>query len=176
MTKEIYKDVVGYEGIYQVSNLGNVKRVLISNGVKKNHKNNNILIPNTDRTGYYRLGLRKNGKRKYFMLHRLVAYAFISNPKKYRCINHINGIKSDNTIENLEWCTHAYNNIHALKTGLRIHPTGDNNKLSKKIIDINTGEIYNSSLTLSKKLGINRGTLGCWLSNNRKNKTSFRYL
>ena len=105
MTIEIYKDVVGYEGIYQVSNLGNVKRVLISKGVHGKNKDGNILKPFYESNGYLQIGFRKNNKRKYFMHHRLIAECFIPNPNNYPFINHINGIKDDNRIENLELWT-----------------------------------------------------------------------
>jgi hypothetical protein len=176
MTKEIYKDVVGYEGIYQVSNLGNVKRILLSRGVHWNHANGNILKPFKETNGYLQIGLLRNGKRKYFMHHRLIAQAFIDNPNNYPCINHINGIKTDNRIENLEWCTHSQNIIHAYSTGLINQPKGNDSKKTKKIIDIETGEIYPSVSTLSLKLGVNKGTLQNWLNNHRPNKTTFRYL
>jgi hypothetical protein len=168
MTTEIYKDVLGYEGIYQVSNLGNVKRI--------NKKNLNYLKPLNNGTGYFQVALCVNSKRKVYLVHRLVAETFIDNPNNFDVINHINGIKSDNTINNLEWCTHSHNINHAVKTGLRIIPKGDLNKKSKKIIDTKTGEIYLSTLSLSIKLGINRKTLSNWLYDERKNKTSFRWL
>lgn len=175
MTIEIYKDVVGYEGIYQVSNLGNVKRILLSKGVKIK-ANGNILTPTKDSSGYLQVRLLKNGKRKHYSHHRLIAEYFIPNPNNYLFINHINGIKTDNRIENLEWCTHSQNIIHAYSTGLINQPKGNDSKKTKKIIDIETGEIYPSVSTLSLKLGVNKGTLQNWLNNHRPNKTSFRYL
>lgn len=171
MTTEIYKDVLGYEGIDQVSNLGNVKRINY-----KRNKNDYILKQFYNVRGYYQIGLYINNKQKYYYVHRLIAQAFIPNPNNYPIINHINGIKSDNRINNLEWCTHTHNIRHAFSTGLNIAPIGDNHKRSKKIIDIVTGEIYHSALTLSLKLGINRGTLKSWLNNNRPNNSNFRYL
>jgi hypothetical protein len=171
MTKEIYKDIQGYEGIYQVSNLGNVKRIN-----NKNNKNELVLKQFYNVRGYYQIGLYFNNKQKYYYVHRLIAQAFIPNPNNYPIINHINGIKSDNSIGNLEWCTYLHNIRHAFSTGLNIAPIGDNHKRSKKIIDTKTGEIYHSAITLSKKLGVKRETLRSWLNNNRPNKTSFRYL
>jgi hypothetical protein len=166
MTIEIYKDIVGYEGIYQVSNLGNVKRI--------NKKNLNYLKPFYS-NGYYRIGLSQNNVCKKYFIHRLVAQSFIDNPNNLQQVNHINGIKIDNRIENLEWCTPKDNIIHSYKTGLQTQKKGDDSKQSKKIIDIATGEIYNSSLPLSKKIGVSRSTLRKWL-NKIPNKTTFRYL
>jgi hypothetical protein len=175
MTIEIYKDVVGYEGIYHVSNLGNVKRVSNFKSVNKKYIHNHILIVSIKK-GYHYIRLTNNNKTKSYLVHRLVAMAFIDNPNNYNFVNHINGIKSDNNLENLEWCTHSQNIRHAIKIGLKPTPKGDDNKLSRKIIDTETGEIYHSTLTLSIKLGVNRGTLWAWLSNKRPNKTSFKWL
>lgn len=173
MTTEIYKDVLGYEGIYQVSNLGNVKRILLSRGVSL--KNGNFIKPKIT-TGYYSVRLTTNNVTKHFYVHRLIAIAFIDNPNNYPFINHINGVRTDNRIENLEWCTHTHNMRHAIEIGLKVTPKGDDNKLSRKIINTKTGEIYHSTLTLSKILGVNRGTLWAWLSNKRPNKTIYKWL
>lgn len=109
--REIFKDIKGYEGIYQISNLGRVKSF-----TKNSEK---FLKPNINRTGYATVRLYKD-KIKYFTsIHRLIALAFIPNPENKRTVNHINGIKDDNRIENLEWNTYQENNIHALKNGLR---------------------------------------------------------
>jgi hypothetical protein len=170
MTTEIFKDITGYEGIYQISNLGNVKRLY-----KKNP--NGIILKQLDNgAGYCYVGLSKNNKLKNHYIHRLVAQYFIDNPNNLQQVNHINGIKKDNRIENLEWCTQSYNNTHAIKTGLRVHKKGDDNKKSKKIINIETGEIYHSALTLSLNIGVSRITLHSWLNGNRPNKTNYRYL
>lgn len=122
MKKEIFKDIPGYEGLYQVSNLGRIKSLY-------NYKRdgNNILVPKIKR-GYYQVGLRKNGIRKWHNIHRLIAQTFISNPNNYPVVNHKNEDKLDNRIENLEWCTISYNNCY----GTRIERV--KNKVSKPII------------------------------------------
>lgn len=87
MENEVWKDIPNYEGLYQVSNLGRVKALSkIINGRKYEE---NIKVPSYGGRGYYRLPLCKNGKNKYFYIHRLVAQAFISNPNNYPCVNHI---------------------------------------------------------------------------------------
>ena len=114
---EIWKDVVGYEGFYQVSNLGNVKRVGSFRGVNKAYLNNYYLKPKDNGKGYYRIKLTVNNKSKRVMLHRIIAEAFISNPNNYPYINHINAIRKDNRLENLEWCTQGQNCLHSVKMG-----------------------------------------------------------
>lgn len=102
MENEIWKDVVGLEGFYKVSNLG---RVLNAN-TKKIRK----LVK--DKDGYYQLVLMKNGKRVYPKVHRLVAEAFLKNPDLLPVVNHKNENKTDNRPEKLEWCTTEYNNSY----------------------------------------------------------------
>ena len=101
---EEWKDIKGYEGKYQVSNLGRIK------SLNYNHtKKEKILDIKPRKDGYMYVGLFKNGKRKSFKVHRLVAEVFIENPNKYPVINHKDENKSNNCISNLEWCTHKYN-------------------------------------------------------------------
>ena len=102
--KEIWKDIKGYEGIYQISNLGQVKSLHNKLGQKEL-----IMKQNLKRNGYYQIRLKNNGKQKDYIVHRLVAQAFIDNPMKLPCINHIDENKTNNNVENLEWCTVEYN-------------------------------------------------------------------
>ena len=95
---EVWKDVDGYNGLYDVSNYGRIR----------NHKKKNILHPSTDK-GYKHICLRKNGVTKCYKVHRLVALAFIPNPDNKPQINHIDENRSNNNVENLEWCTAKYN-------------------------------------------------------------------
>lgn len=104
---EIWKDIPEYEGLYQVSNEGRIRR----NGqTRKLHK---------DYRGYLTVSLSKHSKMKYYKVHRLVALAFIPNPEGKRTVNHKDGNKENNRLENLEWATHSENIIHANKMGLR---------------------------------------------------------
>lgn len=108
--QEIWKDIKEYEGLYQVSNKGRVRRILFVNNKAKKRKIK-ILKPNF-RNGYVIYCLCKNNIRKVFQAHQLVANAFIENPKKYKIINHKNYDRTDNNINNLEWCTQSYNVMH----------------------------------------------------------------
>lgn len=109
---EIWKDIKGYEGIYQVSNLGRVKSlpriVICSNGCKKNYKSK-ILKSKFEKDGYLRIGLTKFSKETKKYIHRLVAETFVPNPNNYSEVNHIDENKSNNKAINLEWCTRKYN-------------------------------------------------------------------
>lgn len=112
--QEIWKDIEGYEGLYQVSNLGNVKSLNYRN-MKKPH----LLKPKVTHDGYYRLNLCKDGILKSRTIHILVARAFIPNPDNKPQVNHIDGNKQNNCVSNLEWVTGKENIRHAIDTGLR---------------------------------------------------------
>ena len=107
---EIWRDVVGYEGLYQISSYGRLMSL---------HKQSNRLLKGKyDKDGYVEYALCRNGKVKYRRSHRLVAEMFIPNTEDKPMVNHINGIKDDNRVDNLEWCTNRDNTIHAWNTGL----------------------------------------------------------
>lgn len=112
--KEIWKDIKGFENLYQVSNLGRIKSL----GNKSNHKRDIIMKQTLNYKGYLQLCLRKDNKSYHFVVHRLVAGAFIPNPDNLPQVNHISGIKTDNSVSNLEWCNNSYNQLHANKMGL----------------------------------------------------------
>ena len=102
---EIWKDVKGYKGLYQVSNLGRVRSL----GSDRWHKGR-ILKPSFDGKGNYLfVGLHKDKRVKLATIHRLVAEHFIPNPNDLPCVNHIDEDKTNNRFDNLEWCTHQYN-------------------------------------------------------------------
>jgi hypothetical protein len=102
--QEIWKDIKGFEGLYQVSNLGNVKSLNYRNlGFCK------LLTPKCNNEGRLWVDLRKNGKGTAMLVHRLVGMAFIPNPNNFPQINHIDENPKNNVVENLEWCTQEYN-------------------------------------------------------------------
>lgn len=110
---EIWKDIKGYEGKYQVSNLGNVKSLQYKRLGKER-----ILIPYTSNRGYYTVALSMNSKKTVRTIHRLVAETFVENVEDLPMVNHIDGNKKNNRAENLEWCTQKYNIRHAWENGL----------------------------------------------------------
>lgn len=105
---ETWKDIPGYEGLYVVSSLGQIK----------NLTRNIILKTKVKDTWYRYVSLTKNGKQKRFSLHRVLAITFIPNPENKAHVNHIDGVKCNNRLENLEWCTPRENSAHAVKMKL----------------------------------------------------------
>ena len=117
MIEEIFKDISGYEGLYQVSNLGNVRSVgmYVGRGKGTYFQEGRIMKPVKDRGGYLYVNLYKNSKRKVHKVHRLVATAFIENPDNLPEVNHIDENKQNNKVENLEWCDHKQNCNHGTR-------------------------------------------------------------
>lgn len=134
--EEIWKDVKGYEGLYQVSNLGRIKSLerKVWNRFQYVPKKERILEPRYSGKGYVRYALFKNGKRKDFKGHWLVLSNFVENIENKPQINHINGKKDDNKLSNLEWCTNSENQIHAFKLGLQKRKRGKDNPCSIKVL------------------------------------------
>jgi hypothetical protein len=118
---EHWRDVPNYEGVYRISNLGRVKSLWF--GREK------ILKPKEIGGGYVQVGLRKEGVRKFFLIHRIVMLAFVGESDLQ--VNHKNGIKTDNCLENLEYCTASENTIHAFKNGLKKGLKGEKHGNSK---------------------------------------------
>lgn len=102
---EEFRDVPGYEGLYEVSNLGRVKNI----------KTGRILKPHKHRGGYLLINLCKSGTMRTDLIHRLVANSFLPNPQNLPCVNHKDEDKTNNAISNLEWCTYEYNNNYGTR-------------------------------------------------------------
>lgn len=157
MQNEIWKDIPNYEGLYQISNLGNVKRVLFVNNITTKPQNK-ILKPTSNGNGYLIISLHKNGKRKNYYIHRLVAETFLNNPNNYNEINHKDFNKKNNKVDNLEWCCRQYNVNYSI------------NNMKKPKVNCkktNTGEKY-------IRYRYNHYCLGMYIDN-RKKYISFNF-
>ena len=148
---EEWRDIEGYEGLYQVSNLGNVRSL----------RTKAIMKTNITNWGYCQVCLRAHGERKNKAVHRLVAIAFIPNSESKDEVNHINGIKTDNRADNLEWVTRRENIRHAYKSGLRNAVDEAHGQMKVVAINVITGEImqYPSQGNAAIRLGINQGSI-----------------
>ena len=147
---ETFKDIPGYENLYQVSNLGNIK------SLKRPGAKEKLLKGEIDQDGYIRITLTKNGKTKKYKAHRLVMMAFNNTNDSSLQVNHIDGNKKNNKLENLEWCTASYNTRHSYINNL------NKTKGFKTIIkNKTTGEEkkYRSMRDASLNMGYNKGYL-----------------
>ena len=144
-----------------------------------NNKFNRELKPILGNTGYYQVSLSNKGESRNLTIHRLIANVFLSNDENKREVNHINGIKTDNRIENLEWNTSSENRQHAFDTGLKKYTERqrriNSELMSKPVLDTQTGIFYNSAKEASRLLGINKNTLYGYLLGHNPNKTSLIY-
>lgn len=174
---ETWKSIKGYEGLYQVSNYGNVRSVDRINNIGKHNKSVLLKLQVNKRTGYVQVALCKEGVRHRKTVHRLVAIAFIDNPKGYETVNHKNEIKTDNRVENLEWMSLKDNLAYGTHTkranehkpdqsgknhfnyglrGAESH-THKGKVTAISITDPNNVLIFDTAATASRELGISSG-------------------
>ena len=145
--EEEWKDVKGFEGLYQISNYGRIKSLRF----------NKVRLMKPFIKSYYMVELCVNSVRKTFMVHRLVAEAFIPNPENKPQVNHIDGNKLNPRVDNLEWCTPSENLKHAYRTGLaKPRPTFQNQPNQKAIIDIINNKEYFSIRETCRQLKIKK--------------------
>lgn len=163
--REIWRDVVGFEGLYKVSNLGNVKSL----NYKRTGKEK-VLKPIKNTGGYLQIWLIKDGRRYTKSVHRLVAEAFIPNPDNLPCVNHKDENKTNNKEFNLEFCTYEYN----INYGNRNERAGKKiaERLSKPVICIETGFIFASTMDAERKTGISNGQISSCCNGKKGYKTA----
>jgi hypothetical protein len=182
MNNEIWKDIKNYESFFQISNFGRVKslerfskqNVLIKEKILKQYKDNK---------GYKTITLRKNGKRSNGLsVHRLVALHFINNPQNKPEVNHIDGDKTNNHVDNLEWVTKSENHLHAHKTGLHNCYEGVKDNLKKgteftkkRVRCIETNEIFESAAAADRYLGFKSQNVSVVARGGNNQKTAGGY-
>ena len=156
--KEIWKDIQGYEGLYQVSNFGKVKSFRASTKFGKPEEM--LLKPSLINSGYYVVTLYKQKEKHKFQIHRLVAETFIPNPLCLPCVNHKDEDKLNNSVENLEWCTYQYNNNYGTA---RIRASETQAKpIIQKTLDGNVLAIYHSPRVAAQLLSVDYVNLSNW--------------
>lgn len=158
--EEIWKDITveykgvlhDFTGLYEVSNMGRVR----------NSKTGRIMKLIKNKQGYLLVALSRNGKQKNFYIHRLVASAFIPNPNNLPYVNHKSEVKTENYVDNLEWCDAKYNNSFGTRTERvgdklrgkqRLEFTGDNHPRAKKVMCIETGQVFGTLKEAQEWLG-----------------------
>lgn len=175
---EIWKDIEGYFGEYQISNLGRVKS--FKSGVPK------ILKQKTNNKGYKWVILSLNGKTSNFLIHRLVATHFLENEKNYRIINHIDENPSNNNVSNLEWCTYSYNvkksskfneynKINKLLCKTKNSKNKDTNNKVTQILQGNVVKIFKNSLEVKRSLGFDQSFILSCCRNKRKSAYGYQW-
>jgi hypothetical protein len=175
--EETWKDIENYVGYYQISNIGRVKS--LARVIKRNDNiiktvRKRILRVGKNPNGYYLVVLSKKNKHKPILVARLVAKTFIPNLLNKPCVNHINGIKTDNRLENLEWVTYSENNQHAFDTGLKNSKT-----IEKKVLMLsldNEPLLWFDSMTeASKMCEINLGNIVQCCKGKRKTAGKYKW-
>lgn len=202
MTTEVeniieFFEIPTWDGYYEISKCGKIKSLdrWVFNYRGGGFKKGRIMTPTKDGGGYLWVGLSKDGKSIRGAIHRILAITFIPNPENKPFVNHINGIKDDNRIENLEWCTHSENQKHAYSIGLKKKKSGINNPLfgkkgvlspnfgkigvlspnTKIVLNTETKRFYYGVLEASKELNVSVHVLRQKLNGSRYNNTPLIY-
>jgi len=149
MSEEIWKDIPGYEGKYQVSNLGNIRSLNYRGTGKKR------LLGQWENFGYKITHLSRDGRTITIGVHRLVALAFIDNPNQKAEINHLDGDKKNNIVDNLEWVTRGENQKHKYRM-LGYEPV---RARLKPVIDITNGKEFDSVRSVAREMGVWHGAI-----------------
>lgn len=160
---EIYKDIQGYEGKYQISNLGNVYSLIT----------NKILKPRLTLDGYYQVDLYKNGVKKHLYIHRLVAQSFLDNPKNYKIVNHKDENSMNNIVSNLEWCNSTYNNNYG--NCKRKISEANSIKINQYDMDGNFIKQWLGINNIERCLKINKGNICMCCKGKRNNAGGYKW-
>lgn len=178
---ENWRDIEGYEGLYQISNIGRVKSLerTVPNYNQTGFTNSfkrikeRIMKTKKDRKGYLYVELYNNGKSKVFKIHRLVAMMFLSNVDNKPQVNHLDGNKENNCVDNLEWCTNIENQRHAWYTGLQKPKFSENNPKAKKVLqyDLQGNFIreWNCMMDIERKMNISHTSISLCCRNKVEN-------
>ena len=168
MTEEIWCPIKGYEGLYEVSDQGRVRSLKFGK--------ERILKPSRNTNGYLLVGLRKNGEKKTYKVHRLVVQTFIPNPDNLQEINHIDEDKTNNKVQNLEWCDRK-SNCNYGNRNKRISEKMTNGKLSKLVLQYSLDwkfiKEWKSLHDVERNLGYSSGNISCCCTGRRKNAYNF---
>jgi len=168
--EEVWKDIEGYEGLYQISNFGNVKSL--------NYRRTNeekLLVPKTNNDGYLWVQLFGGARNRCFLVHRLVACAFVENPGKYDYVNHKDENKANNKASNLEWCTHLYNVQYSSIRHVRVR----NPRRTRKIVQLGRADnkvlcMWDNLISIKHETGWSDWSIGECCKGNRK--TAYGYI
>lgn len=179
MNKEIWKDIPNYEGSYQVSNYGRIKSL----PRKRIRKTEKVLKSFTNNSGYEIIRLYQNGLERKYLIHRLVAEVFVTNVNNLPQVNHIDGNKHNNNVNNLEWCTASQNMKHSYANGLnkitekrrkicskngKIAIESSKRKVNQYDIEGNFIKTWDSILQIKRKLNIDNSAISKCCKNKRK--------
>lgn len=174
MAEEMWKDIKDYEGLYQVSSYGRVRSLDRIHTYVKHYAGKDVIathhfkgriLSTGHSSGYLSVVLAKDGSTKTFLVHRLVAQAFIPNPENKPQVNHTNGDHQKNDVDNLEWSTEKENQQHAVKLGLH---SRSHNKYKVKVKCVDTGDTFESMADAERWLNCPSGKISAAIIANQK--------
>ena len=190
---EVWKDIVGYEGLYQVSNMGRVRSLerIVKHSIKgklSRRKGEMMKLYLAKKSGYKQVRLSKEGKAKTLNIHRLVAEAFLPNPENKREVDHINTVATDNRVCNLRWTTRTENNNNELTCKHRslamkgrilseeqVMRMRKNSPFKTKVMCIETGIIYESAMEAYRQTGIRQCNINHCCNGKRKHAGGYSW-